>query len=320
MKTVLVLLLVFVACMAACLTELSLRQYRPSSDERIFNLLLPSKKQEPLPVVENGMQVLICTMLTDDFENYALGALSIIRTLREDGILDKVPGVRTAILEIMERPIPSAVWRILHAEGWQKKLTVSRIQPRNSGKEAYARFKDQFSKLHLWNYSEYSWIFHMDSDIFILRSMRPLLNLVLAPAAEHHNFYAVEDLPFYPGAFIMGLFALKPNRTEFQRFLHILHHTQTPFAEEWMEQGFLNMLYEGQWGKLPNTFATHLGLWQHPSSNKTAQAWDAAFAREIQAIHFTMVKPWTWWCPWSPWAPVCSLFWNKQSLKFHALS
>jgi hypothetical protein len=150
----------------------------------------------------------------------------------------------------------------------------------------------------------------MDSDIMILRSMRPLVSHILGNCS---SFWAVEDLPAFPGSFNAGLMALRPSAQEYSRLLDLLHNESLPFAEEWAEQGFLNSVYENSWGKLPLTMALSLSFWW-----SDMDAWNS-LSRDAHAIHFNMIKPWNWWCPWTTYSPLCFLFWNKQHLQFHAV-
>lgn len=287
----------------AIVMEVPFRQYKPSSDERVFDLLLPSPATSEK--LSNHQSILICTMLSDDFHAYVHGAIRLASALPA--------GIDSAIIEISERPIPADIWMQLKEAGWQKKITVSRIAPRNEGMEATSRFQDQFSKLHLWNSSllPYDIVLYMDSDVFVLRSLHPLL-LHITNSSRLHTFFAAEDIPAFPGSFNMGLFAVRPSEAELKRLLHILRSDLVSFPEIWAEQGFLNVVYDNQWNRLPVTFSMNLALWSFDRKD----IWNTN-SRNAQILHFTMIKPWNWWCPWTQYAPLCYIFWNKPRLQFH---
>jgi hypothetical protein len=65
-----------------------------------------------------------------------------------------------------------------------------------------------------------------------------------------------------------------------------------PFEEEWAEQGFLNAVYKSSWGRIPARMALNMAVWDMGSTQ-----WNK-YAKEAQAIHFTMMKPWQWQCQW----------------------
>ena len=304
-----------VICCVAILIEAPFRIYKPSSDEDIFNLLVP------VPLRKNELEsklekkILFCTMLTDDFHNYAKGSVQLIQNVPK-----QLKNIHAVVFEIAERPIPLEVWFSLREAGWAEVQTVSRIAPRHEGREEHARFQDQFTKLHLWNFSrdQYEWVLYMDSDMFVVRSLLPLFSFIMdqdrKTRTENFTIYAAEDLPFIPGAFNLGMFAIQPDPLEFNRLLDLLHNeNKLAYSERWAEQGFLNAVYctPQQWVKIPPNLNVNIGLWSHDRD-----AWNDQ-SKGMQILHFTMVKPWSWWCPWTEWAPLCFLFWNKASLKFH---
>ncbi len=171
---------------------------------------------------------------------------------------------------------------------------------------------DQFTKLHLWNLTDYDWILYMDSDAFIVRSIVPMVSFVAASQQEH-PIWAVRDVGIFSKGFNMGTFMARPNSTEFSTLISTLHNDHKLFfVEEWMEQGFLNAVYQNRWGEIPAIHGgMNLALW-----SEDRQVWRRN-ASKMQVIHFTMVKPWNWFCPWTEYAPLCYLFWNMDSMKFH---
>jgi lipopolysaccharide biosynthesis glycosyltransferase len=169
---------------------------------------------------------------------------------------------------------------------------------------------DQFTKLQAWNLTNYNWVLYMDSDTFIVCSIVPMVSFVLT-SEQKQPIWVVQDVRASIDSFIMGTFMIQPNSTEFSSLISTLHYEDKfHFVESWMEQGFLNAVYKDTWGEIPANFGSiHLVLW-----SKQRQMWCSS---KMQVIHFTMVKPWDWFCPWTEYVLLCYLFWNMDSMKFH---
>jgi hypothetical protein len=301
-------------------------------------------------------KLLVCTMLTNDFHNYAAGAAKMAHSIVSDknhnkndkqilwrrhlvhldlGVLEMQVNclvwdclfapfqnlllTQSLCVSIQERPIPAKIWDALQELGWQKKFTRPRIKARHEEYSYHGpRFVDQFTKLHLWNFSQYDWVLYMDSDVFIVRSIVPMISFVLKQQDENNatkkKIWAMRDVFDLSDGFSMGTFMIRPSATEFDYLLRELHHGNKSFAEGWMEQGFLNAVYENQWGEIPirDGGPINLAFWY-----SDRQGWRNN-ASHIQMIHFNAdVKPWDWYCPWTEFAPLCYLFWNKDAMTFH---
>lgn len=325
----------FVAAAAvSILTEMAARKYTPENNADILALLSPPASSLSSPsiaaVANKNSTVLACiTMLTSDFSYYAAGALKMGSTLqkREVPALEKLGiYVQLAVLEMQEKPIPADIWMDLQANGgWQKRITRPRIPPRHEGLEFSPAFVDQFTKLQLWNLTEYDYVLYMDSDIFLLRSLVPTCILPALLPLEKAGMAAVRDVGSFSDAFNAGMFLIRPSEREFEALLCKLYGKQrkgcaadakeVAFSEPWMEQGFLNAVYVKNWTEMPATCAMNLAtLDLQPTDWETNQT-------RMCAIHFTMVKPWNWLCKWhQQYAHLCYLFWNAESLQFHRVS
>lgn len=333
MGTMLVLAATALALMASIVfVEVSMQRYTPANNRDVYSLLADSDQRKHIRVryanvhrmKETRRRLLFCTMLTDEFSKYAAGAAKLAEAVHRDmPLLSSMLNldVEAALLEMAERPVPPRMWQALRESGWQRKITRPRIPPRREGVEVQPRFADQFTKLHLFSLVEYDWVLYVDSDVFILRSLVPCIaHVILHPFVK--GMAAARDLPAFPDAFNMGMFMIQPSMQEYEMLLCRLHGcaqrnvSLANFAEGWMEQGFLNAVYERNWTEIPATCAMNLALWEQPWLD---QVWrpNATF---ISAIHFTVAKPWNWFCPWTQYAPLCYLFWNQRTLRFHAYS
>jgi hypothetical protein len=303
-----------------------LMTFTPDKDPVIYNLLTPLTLDQHAEHSTTGTSnaynaeekpldgILFCTMLSEDFANYAHGAIRLIRSVKHDPF---TAGIDTAVLQLAQYPVPSHMWAKLQKAGWGSLITLERIPPRHEGRELYARFKDQFLKLHLWNMTAYKWVFYMDSDILILRSLGPMIRHVVSHSGREGqggrvetSMWAIEDLPWDVDKFNAGILAIRPNASEFDMLRGLLN-SSIPFDEKWAEQGFLNAVYNSSWGRIPARMALNMAFW-----DLGADIWNT-YAKEAQAIHFTMMKPWTSQCMWSQYAPLCYLFWHEEALRFH---
>ena len=122
-------------------------------------------------------------------------------------------------------------------KGW--KPCIVPLVPARDPERVYTRFREQFTKLLLWNMTQFERIVYLDSDTLVIGDFfKPLL---LEPKKE---FAAVRD--WENGAirnhFNMGVFSVRPNRTEFLR-LDEFRRTKTDYRVDTAEQGMLNSVY-----------------------------------------------------------------------------
>ena len=104
--------------------------------------------------------------------------------------------------------------------GW-KICQVDRIAPRDEA-ETHRTFRDQFTKLIIWNFTEYEAIYYFDSDTFVIRNIDSFLNI-------HKNFDSTTKIGVtrdirennWVSTFNMGVFVIKPNREELVRLIKL---------------------------------------------------------------------------------------------------
>jgi hypothetical protein len=166
----------------------------------------------------------------------------------------------------------------------------------------------------------------MDSDVFIVRSLVPvIMSVIFNTSSYHQKLWAVKDYPDgFHYVFSLGLFMIKPSSLEFEKLMCMLHgkncssaiRANIEYWEPMAEQGFLNAVYQRgtAWVELPREYSTSIRMFVDEQDR-----WRMS-ANKIQCIHFTTVKPWNWECMWSTAAPACYIFWNKQAMQFHSIS
>ena len=160
---------------------------------------------------------------------------------------------------------------------------MTRIAPLDE-EGTFGRFRDQFTKLHIWGMIAYNVVLYADSDTLVLNSIDHLLRLKLSAKriAVARDF---GDGLWRP-TFNMGVFVIQPNSSEYARLLSLQRDSNIIFETTMCEQGFLNVIYHNDWEDIGFQNNANLAVY---SQNR--KFWDE-HASEINIIHHTMNKPW----------------------------
>lgn len=244
-------------------------------------------------------RVLIATMLTDDIDNYARGAVKLLVSIKRSLSSDiHTSNIEYRLMELDSKPIPNKATReLLSNAGWQI-FSVPRIPPR-SGTNTFGRFIDQFTKLNLWNMTQYDRVIYFDSDCLVTGSLNNLLSMKIGP-----GLWVTRDIRGgqWVDGFNMGVFMIQPSAYEFQQLLHSKDDPDFHFETMMAEQGFLNVYYQGKWTDFGFCNNANLAAYKDDPD-----LWSREFTAGINVIHYTMSKPWA--CT-QEYAPVCDM-WNK---------
>ena len=119
------------------------------------------------------------------------------------------------VMELKNKPLTKDAWTRLRAIGWQR-CVVDRIAPLNE-KQTFGRFRDQFTKLHVWGMTTYDTLLYLDSDTLVLGPIDGLLRTNL----DGKRIGAARDYgagKWRPG-FNMGVFLIHPSAEEHERLL-----------------------------------------------------------------------------------------------------
>jgi len=111
------------------------------------------------------------------------------------------------IMELETKPLSASNWARLRAVGW-KKCTVHRVAPTNEI-STFQRFRDQFTKLHLWRMVMYKTVLYLDADTLVVQSIdvvfkTPLGSSFMAAGRD----YARSQ---WRQGFNMGVFVVRPD-------------------------------------------------------------------------------------------------------------
>eukprot|EP00197_Chlamydomonas_leiostraca_P012012 CAMPEP_0202860986 /NCGR_PEP_ID=MMETSP1391-20130828/2531_1 /ASSEMBLY_ACC=CAM_ASM_000867 /TAXON_ID=1034604 /ORGANISM="Chlamydomonas leiostraca, Strain SAG 11-49" /LENGTH=407 /DNA_ID=CAMNT_0049540285 /DNA_START=446 /DNA_END=1669 /DNA_ORIENTATION=- len=240
-------------------------------------------------------------MLTDDHQQmYVRGASALLKSARRHGMyyFDEF-----IVLLLSGREYDSDVVDKLIMVGWQIRYVDPIIPPMPS---SFPRFKDQFTKLHAWNMTEYSQLIYMDLDVVFVDS----LSSELFTTNSSCRIWAGRD--FRAGKFVktfnMGVFGIIPNATEYIRLLSLLNANSIHYEVIMSEQGWLNVVYESVWCELQFRHNANLAVYYASEHGTSLQGfWNA---QRVEIVHFTMSKPWE--CQ-VHYFKVCQL-WERESM------
>jgi len=228
-------------------------------------------------------EIAIWTFLTDDIGNYSIGAIKLLKSIKKNTIKTKFDAF---VLELANKPIPNLIKAELERGGW-KFCRVNRIAPRDEQK-TFGRFRDQFTKLLLWNATEHEAHYYFDSDTFVIRNIDEFLNTHKKFDSNLHKIGCTMDIraSVWQKTFNFGVFVLKPNLTEFTRLIELKSDQNLQFEMSMSEQGFLNVVYKNLWYEIGFENNANLAVY-----SQKRDFWDGK-ENFINIIHYTMEKPW----------------------------
>ena len=227
-------------------------------------------------------KILLATLLTDG-PNYTYSAIKLLKSVIKASDTIKFDKL---VLELTNKPLAADLKAKLMQVGW-KICQVDRIAPRDE-ENTYPRFRDQFTKLHLWNMTEYDAVLYMDSDAFVVGKIDELLNVHTHLNSQNHRIAGASDIwqGTWLNKFNMGIFSIKPNGTELRRLLELKKDPTLYFDPRMSEQEFLNVVYQNQWYNFG--FANNANL----LAFKEVRDYWYKHNNTINVIHYTVNKPW----------------------------
>jgi alpha-N-acetylglucosamine transferase len=257
-------------------------------NEEAYSETINTNKTEKVPlsacknVIYKEFEISIWTFLTDS-TGYFNSSIKLLMSIKK---FTKSPVYfDTIMLEIKEKPLSAEIKQALSQVGW-KFCQVDKIPPRNERK-TFGRFRDQFTKLILWSITEYKAIFYLDSDILVVGNIDAFLKMYKY-VGKRYRLGVTRDIfaGKWKSTFNMGVFVMKPNRTEFDRLIDLKKDSRFKFDEAQSEQGFLNVVYKDEWFDIGFEHNANLAVYSQKNSYWRERE------NDINMIHFTMEKPW----------------------------
>ena len=233
--------------------------------------------------LEKGSKDAYVTLLYGDGK-FVLGARVLGQSLRETGTTKDM-------IVLCTTDVQESSKEVLRADGWTVKIIDTIENPYKSHFHG-VHHTGIYSKLLIWNMTEYDRIVFLDSDVLVVKNIDRLFDCGTFCVRYRHS-----DL------FNSGVIVVEPNATVFRDILE-----KVPIYPSYThgDQGFLNIYFqhlkyapmfdwEGQSRqkqpkRLPAGLNADVGMyylnshWSYPSS-------------EVKVIHYTMgpTKPWLWW-------------------------
>jgi len=191
------------------------------------------------------------------------------------------PQIPRKLIYIEERPLPPEALCLLKAQGWDPYPVQGLPHPRGS----YANhYRDQFNKLHLWNFTQYNSVLYLDADAYVLRPVDELFQLsrYFCLAAVPDNMYGDDVTTINAGVLLV-----RPNVTVFDELRTAYMRDQRKYDVSFAEQSFLNYYYQHEFVELPEIYNLNSALFAS-SPNEFSR-----LLAKAKIHHLTTPKPGT---------------------------
>lgn len=218
------------------------------------------------------------------YGGFLLGARVLAQSLKETGTTKDM-------IALCTQSVDQATKDILVADGWTVK-SIGNIHSPYEGQSFRGNyFSGIFSKLYVWNMTEYERVIYLDADVLVLKNIDHLFDCGTFCATFRHS-----DL------FNAGIIVVQPNRTLLNDMMK-----KIPLVQSYDDgdQGFLNVYFRSliyspyfNWSdpkrnyrmmRMPTELNADIAFYYISNS------W--SFKRDVKIIHYTMgpIKPWIWW-------------------------
>lgn len=227
------------------------------------------------------------TLAIADHPDYVKSAAKLLKT-----VIKNTHGVKydKILIELKEKPLDSNLKQVLIRSGWDFVCTVNRIGPiKDTG--TIKTYRDLFTKLIIFNMTQYEGIVTMDADTIVIGNITELFYLYKKIDFLKYYIAVGPDIDFHTRydtiiRFNAGIFIVRPNGTEFKRLMSLKKEKSLHLDPYFAEQTFLNHWYAAKWynfGYKYNCIIWHLKYYKYNVS---------LIPKDIHVIHFTNLKPW----------------------------
>ncbi|KAJ8464177.1 hypothetical protein OPV22_026729 [Ensete ventricosum] len=199
---------------------------------------------------------------------YVCGAIALARSIARTG------STRDLVL-LHDASIPHDKLRALVAAGWTLRQ-IERIRNPRARKGTYNEYN--YSKLRLWQLTDYHEVVFIDADVLVLRNLDLLFHFPQISATGNDGVL-----------FNSGVMVIEPSNCTFNALMAL---REDVVSYNGGDQGFLNEVFVW-WHRLPRRVNFLKNFW----SNTTQEAsmknhLFAADPPELYSIHYLGVKPW----------------------------
>ncbi|KAG8843092.1 hypothetical protein FRC20_004067 [Serendipita sp. 405] len=217
-------------------------------------------------------------------ESYLPGALLLGYSLRKHGMLNPDVAQHMVLLHIGGR-LSDEILQLLQSVGWQT-IAVDKI-PAPKGKPPAKGYRDQYTKLRLFELEKFDQIFYIDADALVVKPFPEIWSFPVPFAASRD--VRANAVGIWLPTINAGTFLAKPNRRLLENMLEVapLLDYDSWFAEQ--------ALLDKYWLR-DLTFYPYIYNGQLDMKRGLPEVWDA-FLPDMRIIHYTGTKP--WWCGYS---------------------
>lgn len=219
------------------------------------------------------------------YGGFLLGARVLGQSLKETG-------TRKELIALCTETVSDTTKQVLRKDGWTIRPILNIHSPYDGLSKRGSYFSGIFSKLHVWNMTDYDRIVYLDSDVLVMSNIDHMFDCGTFCAAFRHS-----DL------FNAGIIVVEPNSAIFSDMLEKI--SILPSYDDG-DQGFLNVYFKDlvyapffNWSNSSRQYQPMrmpAGLNSDIGSYYANSRW-AIPPKEIRNIHYTLgpVKPWIWW-------------------------
>jgi inositol phosphorylceramide glucuronosyltransferase 1 len=147
-------------------------------------------------------------------------------------------------------------------------------------------FKDQLTKLRIWNLTDYSVVLYLDSDCLVIKNVNELFHYPsgLLAVGDIWNEFLWNGYHGFEYNFNAGVLVLKPSEEIFNDMIIRIAHVDE-YDITYMEQSFLNKLFRYRYVRLPYIYNANIALFQG-----YIHLWNLLWP-EIKILHYSSAKP-----------------------------
>jgi len=188
----------------------------------------------------------------------------------------------------------------LELAGWTIRM-VAAIDPAdsvNAHTVKHQRYLKCFSKLHIFNMTQYRAVLFLDADTMVCGHIMPLFNTYALQMQEHgvHLAWARDshNIANPSSAFNAGVMLIRPSTQLAAELIVNVNHV--PFDTSMSEQGYLAAIFNGTNATYPDSFhrqylelPQQYNLMAHIATTDST-LWHATYSR-ARIFHFTWLKP-----------------------------
>ncbi|KAI9269875.1 nucleotide-diphospho-sugar transferase [Sporodiniella umbellata] len=215
------------------------------------------------------------------------------------------------LLILYTSQVKSEIVKVLESIGCLTKKIES-IRPQGKVNYTAQRFVDTWTKLAVWNETEYDRLVMLDADMLPTQNMDELMRLVLPQGWIAASFACTcnpQKIAHYPphwtpescaytgrdthlppmvtaahNYFNSGLIVLRPEQALFKSMVDQLNAVEDLNQYPFPDQDFLNQVFQGRWEPISYGYNALKTLpWAHP------EMWSL---EHVKNIHYILNKPW----------------------------